>query len=87
MYKDSHKRLIVSRERKKERKKEVSYSLSQVYTIMNSFIFVFIIHEATWYIRFQSYRQHKSDTMEVSKSYLQVIWSINQMMEENLFVM
>ena len=31
---------------------------------MNYFILFFMIHEATRYTRYQSYRQHKGNTME-----------------------
>ena len=46
-----------------------------------------MIHEATRYTWYQSYRQHKGDTMEMkSKLYLRFILLIDYMMEENLFV-
>ena len=46
-----------------------------------------MIHEATRYTRYQSYRQNKDDTMEVkSKLYLRITLLINYMMEENLFL-
>ena len=46
-----------------------------------------MIHEATRYTRYQSYRQHKGDTMEMkSKLYLRFILLIDYMMEENLFL-
>ena len=45
-----------------------------------------MIHEATRYTRYQSYRQHKGDTMKMkSKLYLRIILLINDTMEENLF--
>ena len=46
-----------------------------------------MIHEATRYARYQSYRQHKVNTKEMkSKLYLQFILFIGYMTEENLFV-
>ena len=46
-----------------------------------------MIHEATRYTRYQSYRQHKGDTIEMkSKLYLRVILLTNYMMGGNLFV-
>ena len=40
-----------------------------------------MIHEATHYARYQSYRQDKGDTIEMkSKLYLRVILLINYMM-------
>ena len=54
---------------------------------MNSFIFFFMIHEAARYTRYQSYRQHGGDTMEMkSKLYLQIILLMNYMIEENQFL-
>ena len=32
---------------------------------MNSFIFFFMIYEVARYTRYQTYRQHKDDTMEI----------------------
>ena len=53
---------------------------------MNSIIFLFTIYEATRYTRYQSYRQHKNDMMEMkSKLYLQILLLINYTMEEKLF--
>ena len=53
---------------------------------MNSFIFFFMIYEATRYTRYQSYRQQKCDTMEMKgKLYLRTILLINYMMQETLF--
>ena len=46
-----------------------------------------MIHEATRYTRYQSYRPHKGVTMEKkSKFYLQTKLLINYMVKENLFV-
>ena len=54
---------------------------------LHSFIFFLMIHEATQYTQYQSFRQHEDNTMEMkSKFYLQIILLINYMMEENLFV-
>ena len=57
---------------------------------MNSFVFFFMILEATWYTRYtryQSYRQQKGDTMAIKNYlYLRIILLINYVMEENLFV-
>ena len=44
-----------------------------------------MIYEATRYTRYQSYRQHKGDTMEIKSLYLRIILLINYVMEENLF--
>ena len=45
-----------------------------------------MIHEATRYTRYQSYIQHKSDTIEMNrKLYLRTALLINYMMEKNLF--
>ena len=75
------------KEKKNERKKEVSYSHYQVFTLTNSFIFCFMIHEATRHTRYQSYIQHKDDTIEMKRKLdLRIILLINYMMEENLFV-
>ena len=44
-------------------------------------------YEATQYKQYQSYRQHKNNTMAMkSKLYLQIILLINYMIDENLFV-
>ena len=60
--------------------------ISQVYIIMNYFLFFFMIHEATRYTRHQSYKQHEGDAMEIkSNLYLRITLIINYMMEENLF--
>ena len=41
-----------------------------MHVLMNSFIFFFMTHEATRYIRYQSCRQYKGDMMEMeSKLY------------------
>ena len=46
-----------------------------------------MIHETTRQTWYQSYRQHKGDTIEIkSQLYLQIILLINYMMEENLFL-
>ena len=69
------------------KKKGLILFISQVCTKINSFIFFSMIHEATRYTRYQSYRQHKGDTMEMkSKLYLRFILLIDYMMEENLFL-
>ena len=53
---------------------------------MNSFIFFFMIHEAIQYTPYQSYRQHKGDTIELkSKLNLRITLLINYMMEKILF--
>ena len=53
---------------------------------MNSFIFHFMIYEATRYTRYQSYWQHEDETMKMkSKLYLRIILLVNYMMEKNLF--
>ena len=72
----------------KKKKKERSVLLPTLgFILINSFISFFMIHEATRYILYQSYRQNKDDTMEVkSKLYLQITLLINYMMEENLFL-
>ena len=45
---------------------------------MNSFIFFFMIYEATRYTQYQSYRQRKGHTIEMkSKLYLRIILLIN----------
>ena len=77
-------RLIKKRkkERKKERRKSLISFIGYVYAIMNYFLFFFVIHVATWYARYQNYRQHKGDTMEMkSKLYLRIILLIYYMME------
>ena len=56
------KRLISS---KRKKRKGLIPLISYVCTIMNSFVFFFMIHEATRYTRYQSYRQHKGDTMAI----------------------
>ena len=51
---------------KKKKKKQRSYPfISYVCTIMNSFVFFFMIHEAARYTRYQSYRQYKGYTVEI----------------------
>ena len=46
-----------------------------------------MIHEATRHTRYQSYIQHKDDTIEMkSKLDLRIILLINYMMEDNMFV-
>ena len=71
----------------KERKKCLILFISYAYTIINSFIFFFMIYEATQYTRHQIYRHNKGDTMKMrNKLYLRVILLINYMMEENLLL-
>ena len=54
---------------------------------MNSFIFFFVIHEATRYTLYSNYSRHKGDMMKMkNKLYLRIILLINYIMEENLFV-
>ena len=60
------------KKRKKERKKGLILFISYVYVLMNSFIFFFMVHEATRYARCQSNRQHQDDTMQI-KLYLRII--------------
>ena len=81
------KRLTSKKKRKKERKKDVSYSLYQSGLHYNElFSFFFMIHEATRYTRHQSYKQHEGDAMEINSNlYLRITLIINYMMEENLF--
>ena len=46
-----------------------------------------MIHEATRYMQYQSYRQRKGDAIEMKgKLYLRIILLINNMREENLCV-
>ena len=74
--------------RKKERNKECLIPfIRQVYTIMNSFIFFFMIYEARRYTRYQSYRQQEGNTMQMkSKLYLRTILLIDYTRQESLFV-
>ena len=84
---DIKKQKKAKTKKKKERKKCLIPFIRQVCTIMNSFIFFFMIYEATRYTRYQSNRQHKGDTMEMkSKLYLRTIMLINYTRQENLFV-
>ena len=61
-------------ERKKKRKDLIPF-ISKVYVLINSFIFFFMIHEATRAIRCKM----------KSKLYLPIILLINYITEENLF--
>ena len=73
------------KKKKKERKKKERKNYDSLKET-GSFIFFFMILEATRYTQYQSYRQHKGDTMEMkSKLYLQIVSVINYIMEENLF--
>ena len=75
---------LISKRKKKERR--VFFLVLDLH-YNEFFIFFFMIHEAIWYIRYQSYRQRKDDTTEKkSKLYLRIILLINYMMEKNLFV-
>ena len=54
---------------------------------MNSFVFFFVFHEATRYVRYQTYRQHKHYTMETKiKLYLEIILLNYYVLDKNLFV-
>ena len=45
-----------------------------------------MIHKATRYTRYQSYKQHDGDAMEIKINlYLRITLIVNYMMEENLF--
>ena len=57
------KRLTSRKEKKRKKIKGLIPFISKACTIMNPLAFFFMIHEATRYTRYQSYGQHKGDTM------------------------